>query len=81
MCYVFLDLCSVRVSDKLDFQKQIPVIMSSLTTSIVYNQSSIWNLGLYGADQEISVLLSLIFESQLCSLGFLGEYTLQTSSD
>ena len=55
--------------------------MSGLATSVVYSQSSIWDLGLYGAEQEISISLSLISKSQLCSSGFLDECMLQTCSD
>jgi hypothetical protein len=41
--------------------------MPGLATTVAYNLCSILDFGSYGAKQEINDLLSLIFESQLCS--------------
>jgi hypothetical protein len=41
--------------------------MSRLATTVAYSLCSIQDFGSYGVKQEISVSLSLISESQLCS--------------
>ena len=58
---------SVRVSDRQDFRKQTPEIMLALATTVAYNLCLVLDFGSYGAKQEISNSLYLVFESRLCS--------------